>query len=410
MAAHASQFVWYRRLFVVFSRYAYVNRLVAVDAIGGGGGGGGREDDADLARRTAACGSLVAEQRHVVCAVVPCELRDLADAREDLRPLRGRSRRPRLVEDVVEDGERSLLGREQRLVGRAEAKLKGLRRHGQRALAAPHARVLQRRPRVAGRRVQRHGLEAVEPHVAEQRRRRRRVRQRLRPRLGQLAARRALQQHPALEALQVRRRPVARRLAVALALLPAAVAVAIAVVAVRVVARRPVDVAHVARRRLLQHALAHALPEEVEPLGDGLVLQRRAVFVVVALGRRRRRWRGGGCGCGCGFVVRRRAGLVAGGRRLSRRGGRRLDNFGGRGRRGAGGGGLFRRGLFLGGGGVGCLFRRQGLSFSFRLFRGEAVRGDGLFRYLLREFRHILRLVARRLGQLLLLFRLGRGL
>ncbi|KAJ1455698.1 putative deacetylase LmbE-like domain-containing protein [Pelagophyceae sp. CCMP2097] len=45
MAAHASQFVWYRRLFVVFSRYAYVNRLVAVDAIGGGGGGGGKVAD-----------------------------------------------------------------------------------------------------------------------------------------------------------------------------------------------------------------------------------------------------------------------------------------------------------------------------------------------------------------------------
>ena len=27
MAAHASQFVWYRRLFVIFSRYAYVNTL-----------------------------------------------------------------------------------------------------------------------------------------------------------------------------------------------------------------------------------------------------------------------------------------------------------------------------------------------------------------------------------------------
>lgn len=29
MLAHASQFVWYRRLFVLFSRYTYVNTLVA---------------------------------------------------------------------------------------------------------------------------------------------------------------------------------------------------------------------------------------------------------------------------------------------------------------------------------------------------------------------------------------------
>jgi len=27
MAAHASQFVWYRRLFVIFSRYSYINTL-----------------------------------------------------------------------------------------------------------------------------------------------------------------------------------------------------------------------------------------------------------------------------------------------------------------------------------------------------------------------------------------------
>jgi N-acetylglucosaminylphosphatidylinositol deacetylase len=27
MAMHASQFVWYRRLFVVFSRYSYTNTL-----------------------------------------------------------------------------------------------------------------------------------------------------------------------------------------------------------------------------------------------------------------------------------------------------------------------------------------------------------------------------------------------
>jgi N-acetylglucosaminylphosphatidylinositol deacetylase len=30
MKAHASQFVWYRRLFVVFSRYAYMNSLTKV--------------------------------------------------------------------------------------------------------------------------------------------------------------------------------------------------------------------------------------------------------------------------------------------------------------------------------------------------------------------------------------------
>lgn len=29
MLAHASQFVWYRRLFVLFSRYTYVNTMVA---------------------------------------------------------------------------------------------------------------------------------------------------------------------------------------------------------------------------------------------------------------------------------------------------------------------------------------------------------------------------------------------
>jgi N-acetylglucosaminylphosphatidylinositol deacetylase len=31
MAAHHSQFVWYRRLFVVFSIYTYVNRLRRMD-------------------------------------------------------------------------------------------------------------------------------------------------------------------------------------------------------------------------------------------------------------------------------------------------------------------------------------------------------------------------------------------
>lgn len=30
MLAHASQFVWYRRLFILFSRYTYVNTLVAL--------------------------------------------------------------------------------------------------------------------------------------------------------------------------------------------------------------------------------------------------------------------------------------------------------------------------------------------------------------------------------------------
>ena len=31
LAAHASQLVWFRRLFVVFSAYTYANRLVAID-------------------------------------------------------------------------------------------------------------------------------------------------------------------------------------------------------------------------------------------------------------------------------------------------------------------------------------------------------------------------------------------
>ena len=31
LAAHASQLVWFRRLFVVFSAYTYANRLVVID-------------------------------------------------------------------------------------------------------------------------------------------------------------------------------------------------------------------------------------------------------------------------------------------------------------------------------------------------------------------------------------------
>lgn len=31
LAAHASQLVWFRRLFVVFSAYTYANRLVAIE-------------------------------------------------------------------------------------------------------------------------------------------------------------------------------------------------------------------------------------------------------------------------------------------------------------------------------------------------------------------------------------------
>jgi hypothetical protein len=41
MMAHASQFVWYRRLFVIFSRYTYVNTLWEV--------GQGRHVDSDHA-------------------------------------------------------------------------------------------------------------------------------------------------------------------------------------------------------------------------------------------------------------------------------------------------------------------------------------------------------------------------
>ena len=33
MSAHASQFVWYRRLFVLFSRYSYFNTLQRIDAV-----------------------------------------------------------------------------------------------------------------------------------------------------------------------------------------------------------------------------------------------------------------------------------------------------------------------------------------------------------------------------------------
>jgi len=44
MLAHASQFVWYRRLFILFSRYTYVNTLVVMspgpgeEVVGGKGG------------------------------------------------------------------------------------------------------------------------------------------------------------------------------------------------------------------------------------------------------------------------------------------------------------------------------------------------------------------------------------
>jgi len=31
MQAHASQFVWYRRLFVVFSRYTFMNTLEVIE-------------------------------------------------------------------------------------------------------------------------------------------------------------------------------------------------------------------------------------------------------------------------------------------------------------------------------------------------------------------------------------------
>ena len=31
LAAHASQLVWFRRLFVVFSAYTYANRLVVIE-------------------------------------------------------------------------------------------------------------------------------------------------------------------------------------------------------------------------------------------------------------------------------------------------------------------------------------------------------------------------------------------
>lgn len=34
MLAHASQFVWYRRLFILFSRYTYVNTLVPMEPRG----------------------------------------------------------------------------------------------------------------------------------------------------------------------------------------------------------------------------------------------------------------------------------------------------------------------------------------------------------------------------------------
>ncbi|CAM9310224.1 unnamed protein product [Sphacelaria rigidula] len=33
MAAHRSQFVWYRRLFVFFSRYAYVNTFKRIPPV-----------------------------------------------------------------------------------------------------------------------------------------------------------------------------------------------------------------------------------------------------------------------------------------------------------------------------------------------------------------------------------------
>lgn len=46
MLAHASQFVWYRRLFILFSRYTYVNTLVLMHAGGAKGGGGAKAQPA----------------------------------------------------------------------------------------------------------------------------------------------------------------------------------------------------------------------------------------------------------------------------------------------------------------------------------------------------------------------------